>query len=67
MERIGPWGPNGLKFIQEIGRRISVESAEPRLTVFLRQAIRMAVQKGNAADVLSAICKGQGLEEIYYL
>ena len=25
VEAMGPWSPNGLKFIQEIGRRISLE------------------------------------------
>ena len=63
----GPWGPNGLKFVCEVGRRISEESGEPRSTVFLMQAIRMAIQQGNAASVLGAVCKVQHLEEMYYL
>ena len=61
---MGPRGPNGLKLIQEIGR-ISVEFNECRLTVFLMQAIGIAVQRGNAASVLGTVCKGQRLEEIY--
>ena len=64
---MGPWGPNGLKFVQEIGRRISVESSEPRSTVFLMQVIEMAVQRGNAASVLQIVCKGEHLEKIFYL
>ena len=64
---MGPCGPNGLKFVQKIGRRISVESSEPRLTVFLMQAIEMAAQRGNVASVLGTVCKGKRLEEIYYL
>ena len=67
VETLGPWGPNGLKFVQEVGRRISVESGEPRSTEFLMQAIGMAVQRGNAASVLGTVCKGQHLEELYYL
>ena len=59
--------PNGLKFVQEVGRRISVESGEPRSTEFLMQAIGMAVQRGNAATVLGTVCKGQHLEELYYV
>ena len=49
---MGPWGPNALKFVQKIGRRISEESSETRSTVFLMQAIGMAAQRGNAANVL---------------
>ena len=55
VETMGPWGPNGLKFIQEIGRRISEESSETRSTVFLMQTIGMAVQRINAASVLETV------------
>ena len=44
VETMGPWGPNGIKFVREVGRRISEESGEPRSTVFLMQAIGMAIQ-----------------------
>ena len=56
---MGPWGPSGLNFIPEIGRRILVEYGEPRLTVFLMQAIGMAVQRENAVCVLGTVCKGR--------
>ena len=67
VKTMGPWGPSGLKFVREIDRRISEESGEPRSTVFLMQAIGMAIQRGNAASVLGTVCKGQHLEEMYYL
>ena len=38
-----------------------MEFGEPRSTVFLMQAIEMAVKKGNAASVLGTVCKGQHL------
>ena len=60
-------GPNGLKFIQEVGRRISIEFGELRSTVFLMQVIGMAVQRGSAASVLGTVCKGQQREKICYL
>ena len=66
VQTMGPLGPNGLKFVCEVGR-ISVESGKPRSTVFLMQAIGMAIQRGNAASVLGTVCKGQHLEEMYYL
>ena len=67
VETMGPWGPSGLKFVCEVGRRISEESGEPRSTVFLMKAIGMTIQRGNAASVLGTVCKGQHLEEMYYL
>ena len=67
VETMGPWGPNGLKFVCEVGIRISVESGKPKSIVFLMQAIGMAIQQGNAASVLGTVCKGQHLEEMYYL
>ena len=67
VETMGPWGPNGLKFVRKVSRRISEESGEPRSTVFLMQAIGMAIQQENVASVLGTVCKGQHLEEMYYL
>ena len=66
VETMGPWGPSGLTFVCEVGRRISVESGEPMSTVFLMQAIGISIQKGNAASVLGTVCKGQHTEEMYY-
>ena len=39
VETMGPWGFHGLKFIQEVGKRIAAESGEPRSTTFLMQSI----------------------------
>ena len=47
--------------VQEMGRKLSGESGEPKSTVFLMQAIGMAVQRGNASSVLGTVCKGQHL------
>ena len=52
---MGRWGSNGLKFIHKIGKRISAEFGEPRSTVFLMQAIGMAVLRRNAARVLGTV------------
>ena len=67
VETMGPWGPNSLKFIREVGRRISAESGKPRSSVFWMQAVGMAIQRGNAASALGTVCKGQHWEEMYYL
>ena len=52
IETLGTWGSAGLDFINELGRRISVVSGEPRATQFLKQRLSLAVQRGNAASVL---------------
>ena len=67
VKTMGPWGPNGLKFVREVDRRISMEFGQLRSIAFLMQAIGMAIQRGNAASVLGTVCKGQHLEEMYYL
>ena len=66
-ETLGPWGSVGLQFIQEIGQKIAVETREQRSTVFLFQAIEVAIQRGNAASVLGTVAKRRLLEEVYYL
>ena len=67
VETMGPWGPNGLKLIQEIGKKIQEETGEIRSTSFLLQAIGMAVQRGNCASVTGTVGFHKNLKEIYYL
>ncbi|KAG1702407.1 Retrotransposable element SLACS protein [Nymphon striatum] len=55
VETLGPWGPNGLKLIQEIGNLIKIETNEPRATTFLKQSVSMAIQRGNAASVIGTV------------
>ena len=66
VETLGPWGPSGLSFIQEIGRRMKERTGEPRSTLFLMQSISVAVQRGNAASVMGTVQRSGDLEEIYY-
>ena len=58
VKTMGPWGPNGLKFVREVDRRISMEFGQLRSIAFLMQAIGMAIQRGNAASVLGTVCQG---------
>ena len=46
-ETLGPWGPAGLKFVQDIVKRIAEHSGEKRSMSYLFQAISMAIQRGN--------------------
>ena len=66
-ETLGPWAPMGLKFIKEIGKRISDSNGEIRATSFLFQSISIALQRGNAASVAGTVPHTKQLDELYYL
>jgi len=42
-------------FIQELGRRISLASGDPRETAFLFQRLSAAIQRGNAIAILATL------------
>ena len=44
VETFGAWGQKGLKFIKEIGRKITEKSHDKNATQDIIQAISMAVQ-----------------------
>jgi hypothetical protein len=52
IETSGVWGSHALDLITEVGRRIAGVTHEPRSTMFLRQRISVAVQRGNAGCIL---------------
>ena len=66
-ETIGPWGPAGLKFIQDIGQRITDHTGEKRSTSFLFQSIGIATQRGNVASIKGSAPNTRKLHEIFYL
>ena len=50
IETLGPWNVEGMSFVQELGRRISQVTGEPRETNFLLQRLSVAVQLGNVTS-----------------
>ena len=46
---------HGLELVREVGRRIAMETGEPRSTDFLLQLLSVAVQRGNCASVLGGM------------
>jgi hypothetical protein len=48
VETGGSWNVQAVKFVQDLGRRISEVTNEPLETQFLFQCLLMAVQRGNA-------------------
>jgi len=50
VETFGPFNQEGLEFLSELGRRITLVTSDPRETAFLFQRISAAVQQGNATS-----------------
>ena len=54
-ETFGAWDPEAILFLSELGRRISTVTGKVRSTVYLRQRIDIALQRGNSASVLGTL------------
>ena len=66
METLGAWGAESLKFVKEIGQRISDNRGDKRSSSFLLQALSMAVQRGNVASIRGSMPSTKTLHEIHY-
>ena len=51
LETLGAWGKNSLKFIQEIGERMTMANGDKEETYKLLQNISMETQRGNIGTV----------------
>ena len=67
VETLGPWGQEALKFIKDLGARISELTGEKKSTNYLFQALGMANQRGNAISISGTVPSARKLDEIYYL
>ena len=65
VETLGSWGPEGFKFIKEVGKRVMEETGERKSTFFLTQSISIALQRGNSSCVLGTVPHSEGLDEIF--
>ena len=52
IETYGAYGPQGIKLIKQIGKKIQEATAEKLSTFYLLQSISMAIQRGNAVCVM---------------
>ena len=50
VETFGPWNDEGINFISELGRRITLVTGDTREKSCLFQRISAAIQLGNAAS-----------------
>jgi len=55
IESFGVWGQHAMELVSEIGRRLSEVSHEPLSTLFLRQRLAVAVQRGNATCIIGTL------------
>ena len=53
IETSGVFGPSTKNIIYEIGKRIAEKTGEKRETLWLKQRLNIAIQKGNALSILS--------------
>ena len=51
-ETSGVLGPAFASFLQELGRRITASSGDPRETAWIRQRVSLAIARGNALAIL---------------
>ena len=64
-ETYGSFGPQGLKFLKEVGKKIREVTGEKLSTFYLMQSISMAIQRGNAQCVIGTAPTSGGLEGLF--
>ena len=53
IETSGVYGPSACVIVQEIGKKISQISGDKRESMWLKQRLSIAIQRGNALSILS--------------
>ena len=64
---MGSWAPDSLKFLKDMGSRITEVTSEKRAKSYLFQSLSMNVQRGNALCVMGTVAHHRKPEEIYNL
>ena len=67
VETFGSWGPIGLNFIKDLGRKIWGKTGQKNATCHIIQEISMGIQRGNARFIMGTIGPQQKLEEYFDL
>jgi hypothetical protein len=52
IETYGAYGPQGIKLVKQIGKKIQDATGEKLSTLYLFQSISIAIQKGNAVCMM---------------
>ena len=64
---MGPWSQEAIAFFNDLSKRTTLATMEPRSKSFLKQRISMAIQRGNAAAVMGTFREEEKMEEIFYI
>ena len=67
IETLGGYGPEAWKFGEVLGERLRMATNEPRSSMFLKQRISIAIQRGNAAAILGTLPAGGGFAKLFNL
>ena len=63
IETYGAYGPQGIKLVKQIGKKIQEATGEKLSTFYLFQSVSMAIQKGNVHCVMGCVKdRSPGLE-----
>ena len=65
METFGSWGPKGLNFFKEIGRKIQEKTGNKKASSHKIQAISMTVQRGNTTSIMGTLGPLRKLEDFF--
>ena len=65
IETFGAWGQEGLKFVKEIGKKITQKTNDKEATNHIIQALSMAVQRGNAASIMGTLGPQRKLDDYF--
>lgn len=66
IETYGAYGPQGLKLVKQIGKKIQEATCEKLATFYLFQSISMAIQRGNASCITTCVKEcSSGLEGLF--
>ena len=55
IETLGQWGSTSLRFLKQVGRRMSATTYDKRAGYFLRQRLSIAVARGNAQSIIGTM------------
>ena len=67
ISKMGSRSPGSLKFVKDLGSRITEATGEKRAKSFLFQSLSMNLQRGNALCVMGTVAHHRKLDEIYNL
>jgi len=66
IKTMGVWGLGATKLVSALGRRLAIDSGDPRSNFFLRERIDIAIQRGNALSVFGTFSSEMASADISF-